>query len=377
MKKNLEEIDNWKNCAVLNGDNEMKEIILVGTIHFSTKSSELVEEILNRVNPSVIMVELCDERSTVLYSSNDDHRSKEKYSMRELYRLNLGVTDESSKLKYGLVIFKTVMSMIVQELTEVFGLTSGGEFRAAYRYVFNKSEVEKNHMNLENFQRMNLNKDSLEYYPPIIIFGDRNINITLSRILLALSKWQLFVILITTLIDSYSMITNAQFDKLLKNDIANVFNEEIMKEQPELVAIFLTERNHYMFETLLRIKEKLRQSSTDNKRIVCIMGACHLSGVKDLYLNQKLYKTMSLNTLNSLEKKEVLITTKHMFEEEKLRQRLLRERMTEMDRKERHEQLKLFEEFKTVTSITERIKKYSVMITQLGVVILSIYFYLK
>lgn len=48
-----------------------RHIYLLGTAHISKKSSEQAKELVEFVRPSVVFLELCDERSAILTQNNN------------------------------------------------------------------------------------------------------------------------------------------------------------------------------------------------------------------------------------------------------------------------------------------------------------------
>ena len=210
---------------------------LVGTAHLSKASCAKVSEVIRKVQPAVVCVELCKERRGLLQEDSETIRSQ-KGSI-------LGV------LGGGKNVFEGQYSCFLDRAGRDLEAAPGEEFRVALREARNCGAK--------------------------FCFADRPVSVTVQRVWTALSffgKVKLAYFLIKA---SFS------FDGTEEDDLnACVEDKEVMsdlisafaKEFPELVRPLIIERDLYMTHQLRAISEQLSP-------VVAVVGAGHLPGIRE------------------------------------------------------------------------------------------------
>ncbi|GMS96180.1 hypothetical protein PENTCL1PPCAC_18355 [Pristionchus entomophagus] len=217
------------------------EVYLVGTAHFSKNSQEDVKKVIERVQPDVVMVELCPSRISVL--SLD-----EETLLREAQELT--TTKMMQLMKRGGPLHGVMYTLLISmsaHVTRQLGMAPGGEFRMAYRTA--------NQIPLCQF-----------------VLGDRPIEVTIGRALGNLSMWQKAKFFFHLLTSHNMEISEEDVEKCKKKDYLEQLLEEMAGEFPGLSEIFVTERDKYMTNAL----QALLMNHTHRKRAAWQ----HTDGVK-------------------------------------------------------------------------------------------------
>lgn len=120
-----DELDLPTTVTVLPGP-EGGKVYLVGTAHFSTQSNEDVALTIQRTQPNVVVLELCESRLSILALD-------EETILRESQNLSLDQV-RSNIEKQGLVqgVMYTLLLSLSAQLTRELGMAPGGEFRRAF-----------------------------------------------------------------------------------------------------------------------------------------------------------------------------------------------------------------------------------------------------
>ncbi|XP_049866538.1 traB domain-containing protein-like isoform X2 [Pectinophora gossypiella] len=220
------------------------KVYLVGTAHFSLESQEDVSRVIQEVNPHIVMVELCEQRTNILLLD-------EEIIMREAKNINIKkirATMQQNGVFNGLMYI--LLLNMSAHITRELGMAPGGEFRRAM------AEAKK----IPNC---------------IVQLGDRAIDITLHRAIASLS-WGQTIRFIWHLLTSNQTISVEEVEKCKQKKMLEDMLEEMAEEFPALKRVFVVERDMYLCHSLQVAALQPRRESC---RIVGVVGIGHVSGI--------------------------------------------------------------------------------------------------
>lgn len=224
-----------------------KEIILVGTAHISEESVLLVKQTIENENPDLVCVELDDERLHQL--------------MNQEQWQNLDVTAAIKEGKTYLLLFNILLASMQQKLGKDIGIKPGAEMKEAILIA----------------SSMNI---------PIALL-DRSVKITLKRAMSKMSlveKAKLLYAIIGGMFGfSEEKIDKQRIEEMKKKDTVSELINELSRQMPSVKEVLVDERDYY-------ISDKILNSTA--KKIVCILGAGHLQGIKNILTNKEQKKIM-------------------------------------------------------------------------------------
>jgi pheromone shutdown-related protein TraB len=212
-----------------------KEVLLIGTAHVSKESVELVRETIENESPDMVAVELCAQRH---------HAISEKKKWDE--------TDVSKVIKEGkgyLFLTQLMLTNFQRRVGDELGVKPGSEMVKA----------------LEMAKEKNI---------PIALV-DRDIGVTLKRALNRMGYKEKIKILfgLVSGIFEEEKVTEEMVEKLKEMDVLTEMMEELGKEVPSIKETLLDERNIYIADKI---------ASLDAKKIVAVVGAGHVAGIKEI-----------------------------------------------------------------------------------------------
>jgi pheromone shutdown protein TraB len=280
--------------------NQVAEIYLLGTAHVSNDSSRDVKLLLDYLQPNVIFVELCDQRTAlmedppqVLQNLSSSSRSNNKQNKIPFFQKvhELQKSNNNSKLQ----CMATVLLTSTQEdYADSLGVELGGEFRVAYQYwrSFATTAATKNNSN-------NNNQNIKQQQRPHLILGDRPLAITLARCWESLSFFGKIKVLIGLLLSSFHKPSpeelRAWIQKIMEDetDLLSSSLEELRKHFPTLERVIIQERDAYMACKLYQLcrgmlvsavreqQQAPEQAFSSKNRIViaALVGAGHVPGI--------------------------------------------------------------------------------------------------
>jgi len=210
-----------------------KKIFLIGTAHISDESIELVRKTILEEKPDFVAVELCQQRYDALLNIK-------KWDQTEI--------DEVIKSgKTHMFFMQLLLANFQKKLGDSVGIKPGSEMMEAIKIA-----------------EMNGIK---------IALVDRDIKITLKRALGLIPMTEkaklVFSIIEGILVDTE--ISKELLEKLKERDIFNELMEDLAREIPSIKKILIDERDLYIANKILNI---------DGKKIVAVVGAGHLEGIK-------------------------------------------------------------------------------------------------
>ncbi len=240
MQKNIDKIQLGK-----------KEIILVGTAHISKKSADLVKSTIETEKPDTVCVELCQSRY-------DSMTKKKKWE-------NTKMTDLIKDKKAYLFLSNLLLANFEKKMGQNVKVQPGSEMIEAVKTA--KKEKIK------------------------IGLIDRDIQITLKRawkMMGLIEKFKLMFILFEGMFFDNEKIDEKKIEQLKKEDMLSEMLKELGQYIPNIKKVLIDERDTYLAQ---KIKD------TEGKKIVVVVGAGHVPGIK-----KNLKKTTDLKTLEKIPK---------------------------------------------------------------------------
>lgn len=217
-----------------------KDIILIGTAHVSKDSADLVKEVIQNEKPDTVCVELCNTR---LNSIRDNDKWR-----------NMDIIKIIKEKKALLLLMNLMLASFQKKIAEKFDIQPGQEMINAI--------------------------EAAEESGAEIIPVDREIQTTISRIWRNMGVWEktkLMSQLIFSLGNS-GEITEDDIEQMKQEDILQTLLADVKKSHPVMEKILIDERDQYL-------TEKIRQSP--GKRIVAVVGAGHVPGIKRYMAEEK------------------------------------------------------------------------------------------
>jgi pheromone shutdown protein TraB len=264
------------------------EIYLLGTAHVSMDSSRDVRLLLDAVDPSVLFLELCDQRIPMMLapppapspSPVDQNVAAEQEPKRgfwrRLFRPGAGKPKqkkspppEGSRSMYGMAA--GLLTNMQQDYAQSLGVELGGEFRVAYNYWDEHRQDQRIHM----------------------ILGDRPLYLTLTRAWEGLGLWGKTKLVVSLLVSSFQKPNPDELrewmQKILSDDTGDLLTEsiaELAQHFPTLEQVIIQERDTYMacklYQTcrqLLQLPQEPPHQIPKVRRLVAIVGAGHVQGM--------------------------------------------------------------------------------------------------
>lgn len=232
-----------------------KTILLVGTAHISRRSADLVEEIINNELPDTVCIELDDKRFEALSKP----QRWEQLDLKQIIR----------KKQLSTLLVNLVLSSYQKKLGGQLGVMPGIELLKA-------AEVAK------------------ENSIPIQLC-DREIRVTLRRAWRATSLWKkgyLMASLFASLFDD-TKLDEDKLAELCKKDVLSGLMEELGETMPDTKKALIDERDIFM-------AEKIKAAS--GKKIVAVVGAGHMEGIKKEIYTDNSSKMAEISTIPPLAK---------------------------------------------------------------------------
>ena len=213
------------------------KIILIGTAHISAESVEEVRQAIDKYKPDVVAVELCESRYKAL-------TEKDRWE-------NTPVTKLLQSDKAFLILAQTFLASIQRRLGKELGVEPGSEMIAA----------------INEAKQRNLK----------VALVDRDITVTLRRAWRKMGlreKIRLGWAFLKGMVGyDEEELSEIDLKDLMKQDVISSMMEEFSKLAPSTTEVLIHERDEY-------IAKKILDASKDGK-VVAIVGAGHLSGIKE------------------------------------------------------------------------------------------------
>jgi pheromone shutdown-related protein TraB len=211
-----------------------KEIILVGTAHISAESVRLAQETISAEKPDLVGIEL------------DDQRFHQLQNDAKWQTMNIGAVIADNKTY--LLLLNIFLSNLQRRLGEQVAMKPGQEMISA-AYTAAQNSI------------------------PIALL-DRNIQITMQRAFALtplVEKIRILLYLIGGMFGEGERITPEKIEELKRQDIVTQLIGELAKTAPTVKKVLVDERDAYIANRIL---------AAPANRMVCVIGAGHLEGIK-------------------------------------------------------------------------------------------------
>jgi len=229
----------------LTAENGVK-VFIVGTAHFSEQSQIDVMKTIQKVQPTLVLLELCHSRRNILMLD-------EETILREAADMSLGkirsALSQSGTIQGTLHLLLLSMSA---QLTKKLGMAPGGAFRVAMR-------------------------EAAKIPGCILLLGDRPFKVTLSRALAALTFTQKCK-LAWQFLTSNEDITKEEIEKCKERDLLERMLTDLTGEFPAITRVFVTERDAYLAHSLW-LSATSRAHDNKGGPIVGVVGMGHVPGI--------------------------------------------------------------------------------------------------
>lgn len=227
-----------------------REIILVGTAHISKDSVDLVRKVIKNEMPDCVCVELDAKR----YDTLSQKKRWESLDLKEIIR----------KKQLSTLLINLMLASYQKKLGDQLGVLPGTELLEAVKTAEEKGIP--------------------------IALCDRDVRVTLRRAWHATSffkKSYLLASLFAGLFDR-TEITEEKLNELKKTDILSELMLELGQVLPELKRVLIDERDTFLSE---RIKK------AEGKRIIAVVGAGHVEGIKKALLEDRHAQMEEINVI--------------------------------------------------------------------------------
>lgn len=229
-----------------------KEILLVGTAHVSAESVDLVRKTIDEEKPDAVAVELDAQRYESLVN-------KKRWDETEIHKV-------LKEKKTQLFLLQLLLSNFQRKIGDKLGSKPGAEMAAA----------------VEEAKKMNVRVE----------LADRDIRITLKRAFARMSLREKFKMLFGFVsgIFEEEEIEKDIIEKLKDNDVMTEMLNELSAQIPSVKQVLIDERDAYIAEKIL---------SAEGKKIVAVVGAGHVAGIKKRLEDGSRKDIRALDTLPS------------------------------------------------------------------------------
>jgi len=236
-------------------EHEDQTIILVGTAHISPESVKLVKVVIEQEQPDCVCLELDDKRHQAL-------TQKKKWQALDLKEI-------IKNKQLSTLLVSLLMASYQKRLGGKMGVFPGAELLAAAQMA---------------------NK----YHIPISLC-DRDVRITLRRAWKSTSffkKGYLLTSLLASLFDK-SDISEEKLTELKQKDVLSELMDEMGETLPDLKRVLIDERDIFLVEKI---------KASPGKRIVAIVGAGHVGGMKRQFSSNNTDKIHNISQIPPVSK---------------------------------------------------------------------------
>ena len=219
---------------------ENKTIILVGTVHVSRESADLVRAVIEEERPDAVCVELDARR----YEALSQQQKWEAFDLKEVIR----------KKQLSTMLANVLLASYQKRLGDQLGVLPGTEMLEAIN-VAKKLDI------------------------PIALC-DRDVRVTMRRAWRStpfFKKSMLVSSLIVGVFDT-KPVSEESLQELRKQDVLSEMMQELGREVPTLKTVLIDERDRYLAEKTLQ---------AEGKTIVSVVGASQKEGIKAILQGER------------------------------------------------------------------------------------------
>ncbi|OOG46858.1 TraB/GumN family protein [Rhodanobacter sp. C01] len=223
------------------------EYVVLGTAHVSRSSVDAVEALLAHEHFDAVAIELCDSRAQSM-------RDPEAFKQMDLFKV-------IRQGKAGMVAASLVLSTFQKRLADQSGIQPGAEMKAAM------DGADQRHL-------------------PVWLI-DREVGTTLKRAWHSVGFWQRFGLLGGLLASVFEReeIEQGEIEKLKQGDLLESAFSEFANESKPLFQSLISERDAFMAARLRQ--DAARSPSSEQRRVLVVIGAGHLKGLCELLRTQQ------------------------------------------------------------------------------------------
>ena len=213
-----------------------KTFYVVGTAHISQKSVEEVREVIEKVKPAAVCVELCETRYKTLMEEN--HWKK------------LNIVDVIKQGKALMLLASLALSSFQRKMGEKMGVKPGAELHEGVKAAKDVGAE--------------------------LVLADRDIQTTLKRTWGNLSFWKKMMVFggLTESVLFSEDISEEELEKMKERDTLTDMMEEFAKALPDVKEPLIDERDQFLMS-------KIEEAPGD--KVVAVVGAGHVAGMKNWF----------------------------------------------------------------------------------------------
>ncbi len=212
-----------------------KTIILVGTVHVSQESADLVRDVIEEEQPDGVCVELDTRRFEAL---SQKHKW-ESLDLKEIIR----------KKQLSTLLANLLLASYQKRLGDQLGVMPGTEMLEAIT-ISKKHDI------------------------PIFLC-DRDVRVTMRRAWRSTPFFKKSMLVSSLMLSVFDTepVTEESLSNLKKQDVLSEMMKELGAEVPTLKQVLIDERDQYLAEKILQ---------SDGGKVVAVVGAGHVEGMKSV-----------------------------------------------------------------------------------------------
>ncbi|MEM0492657.1 MAG: TraB/GumN family protein [Candidatus Thermoplasmatota archaeon] len=236
-------------------------IVLIGTAHVSQESVDEVRSAIEKYKPDVVAVELCEKR----YKTLIDKQQWENTPITSLLKGN----------KVYLMLAQTFLASIQRRIGREHGVEPGSEMIAA----------------IEEARKYGID----------VALVDRDITVTLKRAWHRMNLREKFRVVweFMKAIFGYDESDDVDLNEIMKEDVISEMMKEFSGIAPNAADVLVYERDRYIAKRILDESKK--------GRVVAIVGAGHLNGIKREIDKREDLDELNLKDLEVLPRKRLSV----------------------------------------------------------------------
>ncbi len=217
-----------------------KTIILVGTVHVSQESADLVRAVIEEERPDAVCVELDSRR----YEALSQQQKWESFDLKEVIR----------KKQLSTMLANVLLASYQKRLGDQLGVLPGTEMLEAIN-VAKKHDV------------------------PIFLC-DRDVRVTMRRAWRSTPFFKKSLLVSSLLLSVFDTkpVSEESLQDLKNQDVLSDMMRELGREVPTLKTVLIDERDRYLAEKTLQ---------AEGRTIVAVVGAGHVEGIQAILQNER------------------------------------------------------------------------------------------
>ncbi len=240
----------------------------------SEDSVHLVTQVVDAVQPNVLMLELCPQRTGLLMPPSSEEEGKKESGKKKRKRKKKRFFSSFSCIFSGQKNHQSALQHAKQVMANGQGLS--GAFQLALGYFYQKVGSEIKIQPGAEF-RAALQAVQRGCVPCQLVLGDRAIGVTIQRAWCLLPLSEKFKLMLQLAKAMVTPISKADIERMKQSDVLTELMLEFCEYFPSLSRVLLQERDLYLARSVLQIA----YSPEGGNRVVAVVGLGHLKGVED------------------------------------------------------------------------------------------------